>query len=139
MQEIMGTPANWLGIVAAAALGFVVGGLWYGPVFGKVWAAARGLTDEALKEGFNAPLVFGLVALLNLFSSFILDHVLATYGEPDLHLSMMISGGLALGFILPAMGVNYLFSRLSLKLYAIDAAYWLLVYTLMGAVLFLLR
>lgn len=138
MQEIMGTPANWLGIVAAAALGFVVGGLWYGPVFGKAWAAARGLTAEQM-AGSNMPLIFGLVALLNLFSSFILDHVLATYGTPDLNLSMMISGGLALGFILPAMAVNYLFSRLSLKLYAIDAAYWLLVYTLMGAVLFLLR
>ena len=139
MQEVMGTPANWLGIVAAAALGFVIGGLWYGPVFGKAWAAARGLNDEALKQGFNAPVVFGLVALLNLFSAFILDHVLATYGAPDLNLSVMISGGLALGFILPAMAVNYLFSRLTLKLYAIDAGYWLLVYSLMGAALFLLR
>lgn len=139
MQEIMGTPANWIGIVAAAALGLAVGGLWYGPIFGKVWAAARGLSEEALKEGFNAPMVFGLVALLNLFSSFILDHVLATYGLPDLNLSVMISGGLALGFILPAMAVNYLFSRMTLKLYAIDAGYWLLVYSLMGAVLFALR
>jgi len=135
----MGTPANWLGILAAAAIGFVVGGLWYGPVFGKAWQAARGISDEALREGFNGPLVFGLVALLNLFSAFILDHVLGTYGAPGLHLSMMISGGLALGFILPAMAVNYLFSRLSLKLYAIDAAYWLVTYTLMGAALFALR
>jgi hypothetical protein len=138
MQEIMGTPASWIGIVAAAALGFVVGGLWYGPVFGKMWQAARGITDEQI-AGSNMAVIFGLVALLNLFSSFILDHVLATYGAPDLNLSMMISGGLALGFILPAMGVNYLFSRLPLKLYAIDAGYWLLVYTLMGAVLFALR
>jgi hypothetical protein len=135
---ILGTEIHWLGVVAAAALGFVVGGLWYGPVFGKAWAAARGIGAE-LKEGFNAPLVYGLVALLNLFSSFILDHVLSTYGAPDLNLSVMIAGGLALGFILPAMAVNYLFSRLSLKLYAIDAGYWLLVYSLMGAVLFALR
>jgi hypothetical protein len=134
-----GTEIHWLGVVVAAALGFAVGGLWYGPVFGKAWAAARGLTDEALKQGFNAPVTFSLVALLNLFSAFILDHVLATYGTPDLNLSVMISGGLALGFILPAMGVNYLFSRLSLRLYAIDAGYWLVIYCLMGAALFLLR
>ncbi len=138
MQEIMGTPANWLGIVAAAALGFVIGGLWYGPVFGKAWQAARGLTDEQIAQS-NMPMIFGLVALLNLFSAFILDHVLATYGAPDLNLSVMISGGLALGFILPAIGVNYLFSRLSLRLYAIDAGYWLVVYSLMGAAIYLLR
>jgi len=136
---MLGTETHWLGVLVAAVLGFAVGGLWYGPVFGKPWAKARGLTDAALKEGFNAPLVFGLVFVLNLFSSYILDHVLATYGAPGLHLSMMISGGLALGFILPAMGVNYLFSRMTLKLYAIDAGYWLVIYTLMGAVLFWLR
>src|SRR5690606_27361809 len=116
----------------------IVGGLWYGPLFGKAWQAARGLSQEAI-AGANMPMIFGLVALLNLFSAFILDHVLATYGAPDLNLSVMISGGLALGFILPAMAVNYLFSRLSLRLYAIDAGYWLLIYTLMGAVLYWLR
>lgn len=135
----MGTPTNWLGVLVAAALGFAVGGLWYGPLFGKAWAKARGLTDEALKEGFNAPLVFGLVFVLNFFSAFILDHVLATYGAPDLNLSVMITGGVALGFILPAIGVNYLFSRMTLKLYAIDAGYWLVIYSLMGVALFLLR
>lgn len=134
----MGTEIHWLGIVAAAALGFVVGGLWYGPVFGKAWQAARGLSQEDM-AGANMPMIFGLVALLNLFSAFILDHVLATYGAPDLNLSVMIAGGLALGFILPAFAVNYLFSRLPLKLYAIDAGYWLVVYSLMGAAIYLLR
>jgi hypothetical protein len=138
MQALMGTQTHWLGVVAAAALGFVIGGAWYGPLFGKAWQAARGLSAAAI-AGANMPLIFGLVALLNLFSAFILDHVLATYGAPGLRLSMMISGGLALGFILPAMAVNYLFSRLSLRLYAIDAGYWLVIYTLMGAAIFLLR
>lgn len=129
---------NWIGIVPAAILGFLVGGLWYGPLFGKPWAAARGLGD-ALKQGANMPLIFGLTFLLNLFSAAVLDHVHNTYGAPDLKLSLLIAFGIALGFIVPAMGVNYLFSRLKLKLFLIDAGYWLVIYVLMGAVLFYLR
>lgn len=134
----MGTEIHWLAILAAALVGFLVGGLWYGPLFGKPWAAARGLSDEALKTGANMPMIFGLTFLLNLFSAFVLDHVLATYGMPEMGTAVMIAGGVALGFILPAMGVNYLFSRLSLRLFLIDGFYWLIAYSLMGVVFALL-
>ena len=133
----MGTEVHWLAIAVAAVSGFLVGGLWYGPVFGKAWQAARGLSDDAMKNA-NMPMIFGLTFLLNLFSAFILDHTLTTYGAPDLNLSVMISGGVALGFIVPAIGVNYLFSRQSLRLFLIDAGYWLVIYALMGVVFALL-
>lgn len=134
----MGTEIHWLAVIVAAAIGFVVGGLWYGPVFGKAWQRESGLSDEDI-AGANMPMIFGLVALLNLFSAFILDHVMAIYGSGTLNLAVMISGGIALGFILPAMGVNYLFGRKSLKLFGIDGGYWLLIYVLMGAAIFYLR
>ncbi len=133
----MGTEVHWLAILVAAVSGFLVGGLWYGPVFGKAWQAARGLSDDAMKNA-NMPMIFGLTFLLNLFSAFILDHTLTTYGAPDLSLSVMISGGIALGFIVPSIGVNYLFSRQSLRLFLIDAGYWLVIYAVMGVVFALL-
>jgi hypothetical protein len=42
--------------------------------------------------------------------------------------------GVALGFIIPAIGTNYLFSQKTLSLFFIDAAYWLLFYIAMGLV-----
>lgn len=134
----MGTEIHWLAVLAASVAGFLVGGLWYGPLFGKAWQAARGLSDEALKSGANMPLIFGLTFVLNVVSAFVLDHTLGTYGDPDMSLSLMIAGGIALGFVIPAMGVNYLFSRMSLRLFLIDAGYWLVIYCLMGAILDLL-
>jgi hypothetical protein len=133
----MGTEVHWLAILVAAVSGFLVGGLWYGPIFGKAWQAARGLSDDAMKNA-NMPMIFGLTFLLNLFSAFILDHTLSTYGAPGLNLSVMISSGVALGFIVPAIGVNYLFSRQSLRLFMIDAGYWLVIYSVMGVVFALL-
>lgn len=133
----MGTEIHWLSILVAAVSGFLVGGLWYGPIFGKAWQAARGLSDDAMKNA-NMPMIFGLTFVLNLFSAFILDHTLSTYGAPGLNLSVMISSGVALGFIVPAIGVNYLFSRQSLRLFMIDAGYWLVIYSVMGVVFALL-
>ncbi|RHW17132.1 DUF1761 domain-containing protein [Sphingomonas gilva] len=134
----MGTEIHWLGVLAASVAGFLVGGLWYGPLFGKAWQAARGLSDEALREGANMGLIFGLTFLLNVVSAFVLDHTLGTYGDPDMTLSLMIAGGIALGFVIPAMGVNYLFSRMSFRLFLIDAGYWFVIYCVMGAILDLL-
>ena len=133
----MGTEVHLLSILVAALSGFLVGGLWYGPIFGKAWQAERGLSDEAMMNP-NMLMIFGLTFALNLFSAFILDHTLSTYGTPGLNLSVMISGGIALGFIAPAIGVNYLFSRQSLRLFMIDAGYWLIIYSVMGVVFALL-
>lgn len=125
---------NWIAIVLAAVAAFAVGGLWYGVLFGKAWMAALGKSEDELKGGASMPMLFGSTFLLHLFSSFILAHVLRTYGDPGLDVSVMVAGGMALGFVLPAMGINYLFQRASLKLFLIDGAHWLLAYSAMGAV-----
>lgn len=134
----MGTEIHWLAIFLSAFAGFAIGGVWYGPLFGKAWMSARGKSEEEIKAGANMGLIFGTTFLLNLWMAFILDHTLTTYGDPDMNLTVMITGGVALGFIIPAMGVNYLFCRHTLKLFGIDAGYWLLNYVAMGVLLDLL-
>ncbi len=124
---------NWIAMVLAAFAGFAVGGLWYGPLFGKVWQRESGLSDEALKSA-NMAQIFGLTFLLNLFASFILGHVFATYGNPGLVTSVLIASGIGAGFIATSIGVNYLFARKSLKSFCIDAGYWVIIYTVMGVV-----
>jgi hypothetical protein len=132
----MGTEIHWLAVLVAGLSGFVVGGVWYGPLFIKPWLAAEGKTKEQM--GGHPVKVFGLSFLLNLVSAFILDHVLGTYGDPDMHLTLLIATGIALGFVIPAYGVNYLFAGRKLVLFLIDAGYWLVTYAVMGAILELL-
>ena len=124
---------NWIAVLGAALAGFVIGGLWYGPLLGKAWQAESGLSDEAMKSA-NMGRIFGLTFVLNLVAAFILAHVMTTYQHPDLHISAMIGFGIGLGFVATSIGVNYLFARKSLKLFLIDGGYWTLVYTVMGAI-----
>ena len=126
----------WLAILLAAAAGFVIGGIWYGPLFGKAWMAARGISEESAKEGMNMPLIFGTTFLLNLWMAFMLTHLYATYDAVvDPHHKLVIAAIASVGFVIPAMAVNYLFSRMTLKLFAIDAGYWLVNFLAMGLIL----
>jgi len=130
----------WVGVVVAAVAGFVVGGLWYGPLFGKAWMKERGISHEDAAKGANMPLIFGTTFVLNLIAALGLGIVLdKTPAQLSLFDSVQISGGLALVFIVTSIGVNYLFSRVSLKLFLIDAGYWVVIYGVMGAVLALLH
>ena len=42
--------------------------------------------------------------------------------------------GVALGFVVPAFGINYLFGQRTLKLFFIDAGYWLIFFTAVATV-----
>ncbi|MEZ5710925.1 MAG: DUF1761 domain-containing protein [Blastomonas sp.] len=126
---------NWLAVVLAALMGFVVGGIWYGPIMGKKWMGAVGLSEEQIK-GASMGKIYGAAFAFSLISSFFLAHTLASYGkEFSFATIVQISFGVALGFIVPAIGTNYLFSQKSKTLFFIDAAYWLLFYTAMGLVM----
>ncbi|MES2441906.1 MAG: DUF1761 domain-containing protein [Pseudomonadota bacterium] len=134
----MGTEIHWLAVLVAGVAGFMVGGVWYSALFGKAWMAARGVTQESMKGG-NVKLLFGITFMLDVVMAFFLDHVLGTYTpKPDLSLTLMIAGGLALGFVIPAMGVNYLYQQASRNLFLIDAGHWLFAFLAMGAVLALM-
>lgn len=128
--------ANLLAILIAAAAGFLVGGLWYGPLFGKAWMAENGFTEDGLKNA-NMLKIYGLTFAFSVLSAVFLGHLLAFF-DTGPRSTMMISTGIALGYIVPAIGTNYLFSRKSGKLFAIDAGYWVVFYAAMGAVFVLL-
>jgi Protein of unknown function (DUF1761) len=125
---------NWIGVFAAALAGFVVGGIWYGPVMGKKWLGAVGLTEDDVQDG-HKPLIYGGAFAFSLLASWTLAHTFASYGTDfSVPVKVMTAFGVALGFIVPAIGTNYLFSLKSKALFFIDASYWLLFYIAMGLV-----
>ena len=125
---------NWIAVVVAALSGFMVGGFWYGPIMGKKWMGAVGLTEEQIKTGNNGALYGGAFAF-SLLASWTLAHTFATYGsELSVTVKILTAFGVALGFILPALGTNYLFQMKFKKLFLIDAMYWILFYLAMGTV-----
>lgn len=124
---------NWLAVLLAALAGFVVGGIWYGPLMGKRWMAAVGVTEQEVREGSMVK-TYGFTFLLSLLASWTLAHVFATYPDLAFGVMVMTAFGVALGFVVPALWTNYLFQGAKRPLFWIDGGYWLLFYTAMGLV-----
>ena len=125
---------SWVGVLAAALAGFVIGGLWYGPLFARIWRRETGLTNDMLNSG-STMAIFGTTFLLNLLAALFLSHSFAMAGPPSLRYCIQIAGGIGVFFVGTSIGVNYLFSRKSFRLFLIDAGYWAVTYTAMGAIL----
>lgn len=123
---------NWLSVIVAAISAFIVGGIWYGPLFGRAWMTAFGLSEEDLIKR-SVPKTFGLSLLLSFIAALILEMFIGV----DANLAFGMSAGFFVGFgwVATMLGILYLFEMQSLKAYLINAGYCILALTVMGAVL----
>lgn len=119
-------------VVVAALSSFVVGGLWYGPLFGKAWMKVSGITEEKAGEA-NMAKVMGLSFLLQLLAA----GVLLMFIGPDAALGFTVAASAAVGacWVAPALGVVYLFEQRSFGHWAVNAGYQVVAFTLMGVIL----
>jgi len=121
---------NWIAVLLAAVSTFVIGGLWYSLLFAKPWQKAAGVTDEQLKSG--APRIF--------IGSFLLALVMAAslaafIGKGGIAFGTFAGLAAGLTFVAAAFGINYLFERKSLRLFAINASYNIVAFTVMGVII----
>jgi hypothetical protein len=123
---------NYLAVVAAAVAAFVIGGVWYGPLFLKVWSREAGISEAQMQQRHPA-LVFGLGFLLALVAAFVFALFLGP--RPDFGFAVVAGFAAGLFWVSAAFGINYLFAQRSFTLFLIDAGYNTLFFTAIGAVL----
>ena len=79
-------------------------------------------------------MIYGFAFVLSIIASGMLAWLLSAFPSLEVFEKILVALGIAAGFIVPAIGTNYLFSQKSRGLFLIDATYWLLFYLAMGAV-----
>ncbi len=124
-------------VLAGAAAFFAVGAIWYGVLFGKAWQKAAGLSDAQMRRG-NMPVIFGLTFLFEMLIAMVLWHLIARTDPADF-VVMMMAVGFAVGVMVPAIGINYLYQRKSGRLFLIDASHFVVGMAAMGGVFVLFR
>lgn len=125
-------PVNWLAVGLGAVAFFATGAIWYSLLFGKAWQRETGMTEEKM-AGSNMPLIFGACFLLELVVAWMLGHLIART-SPEPHVVMMFALGFGAFLMAPAIGINYLYQRKSLKLFLIDAGHFVVGMAAMGGV-----
>ena len=130
-------PVNWFAVIVAALAALVVSALWYGPLFGRARLEEVGPGGLGVRTAPGRTVA--LSALLLLVSSSMMGHMFArvapaAIGKPWLY--FMMSGGLAVAFVIPSLWISYTHQRISTRLALIDAGFWLAAYLAMGLTFF---
>lgn len=124
---------NLIAVLLCAVSSLVLGGIWYSPLlFAKAWQRAAGLSDEQAKSG-NMAVIFGGAFVLSLIAAY----VFAMFLGRNFGLGPAIGAGASAGlcWVGASYGINYLFERRPLSLWAINVGYHTLQFTLFGLIL----
>ena len=122
---------NWLAILAAAVSAFLLGGLWYGPLFKKAWCREAGIDPDSTPR--HPARIFGVAFACSLLAALLF----AVSLPPGAGAAAGFGAGFVVGLFFVAMsfGINYAFAGRSLKLWMIDSGYHVLQFALYGLIL----
>lgn len=129
----------YLEILIGAIAAFALGSLWYTALFGKVWQAETGLTSEQAQS--NMALTHGLAFVMMFILSYAVNYIVNLHDLAEQTFSHgALHGAMAAGlYCVPAIAINYLYQRKSLKLFLIDGAYVICFLALSGGVMAALK
>lgn len=134
---------NYLAILACGVASIIVGTIWYGPLFGKMWMAGMGfdkLTPEQQAEGKKKMgLSYFLQFVCALIAAFVLAHVLWAFSiaMPTSSFMAGLQGGIWvwLGFVFTVKYGESLWTGKAFKYTAVELGYWLVMLVIMGLIL----
>jgi hypothetical protein len=127
---------NWIAVIIAVVLLQVLGFLWFGPVFGKAWAAAMGKTGD-MSGGSNMLMALGAVNTLICVTG--LAWLLNKVGAGTLGAAITTSVAAWFFFSLTTSSLEYIYMGMSLQLLELNAGYLLVSFVLAGATLNLVK
>jgi hypothetical protein len=132
---------EYLAVVVAAVLAVILGTVWFGPLFGKMWMASMGITPEkaaemraSSKKGDMA-WRYGVQAIGALLMAFVFDFIFV-HAAPAVGSSVkagLLMAFLAwIGFVAPVTVGSVLWDNKTWKYWFVTAGYYLVLLLIFG-------
>lgn len=130
---------NYLAVLAAGVSNMILGALWYGPLFGKMWMRLMGLSDQRLNELKTRGMgkLYASAFIMALVMAFVLAHFAFVWEAISVHDALQLAFWTWLGFIVTTMINPVLWEGKSWKLYFINIGYQLVALKVMALILVL--
>ena len=125
------TNANPVAVLVATIAVFILGYIWYVPLFGAKWRALTGRTEAEGRE----PRVLALLFLATLVVAFVLGEFASYAGASTLTGGALIGLLAWFGFYAATSFADALAERSAPALYFIDNGYYLTSFVIMGAII----
>lgn len=137
----MDVAINYWAVLAAGVMAIVLGSLWYGPLFGRMWmrligTAMPGEITPAMKSSMVRS--YAIQTVTTLVMSFVMAHVLFFVTEM-FDIEGVIGGVTAaiwiwLGFVVPVTIGSVLWENRPWRYWFITAGYYLVTLSAMGVI-----
>ncbi len=125
---------NWLAVILGTFLNMGLGALWYGPLFGKPWMEAVGLSLDDIKNN-PSKLPYPMAIFNSFIMAFMLANVIIWADVSSLGGGMLMGVFMWIGFTGFSFGVNHAFELRSPFVWLINSGMYLVGLIIMGAVL----
>lgn len=122
---------NWLAVLVGVVFSQVLGFLWYGPLFGKAWLRMLGKTMDEL-EADN--MMYVKTVLTALITQIALNLVVVGMGAVGFGAGALVGLLALVGFAASATFLYTTFEGPPENVWALNAAYLLVVFVIMGGV-----
>lgn len=131
---------NYWAILVCAILSMVIGGIWYGPLFGKKWMEIVGVKPEDLKARErmqkSAGLLYALQFVLSLFQVWVLAYYIEGWKEASgIENALWIWAAFVMPTIAAASMWNNDSAKISWTRFALQAGYQLIMFAIFGLIL----
>jgi uncharacterized membrane protein len=127
---------NYIAIIVAGVVYFVLGAVWYGAIVNKPFLKYRGdISDDT----GAAPLDYLFVFVCQLAQAFVLAIVMRLAGATTLEHGIAVGLAMAAGFGISNTFVYGNFHGVRRELWLLESAYVLIAFVVMGALLALWR
>lgn len=129
---------NLLAVLISAIASLLVGSIWYGPMFGKLFMTEMGMNNwtpkkqESMKNKMILTYFLQFIASLVMF--FVLDWYIVTSPHTGIYGGMANAFGLWLGFVVPLAGGNALWGG-NYKLFWLSIGNMLITLLIAGAIM----
>jgi len=131
----MPMPANWLAVAVSALAVFMIGWIWYGPLFSKPWASGMGYDMSGDMK--MDPKMLVVSYLMSFFTAWTLSTLLADTTE----LGAALKGAflLWLGLVATLYALNQVYDSRPWRVWAINVGYHLVGMLVTAAIVTLWR
>ena len=134
-QDKMYIPENWIPFVIAILLPMLLGSLWYGPIFGKIWMEMMDLTEEKIRENLNPIKSYGGSLVGSVLTVYVISLLIAYMDMGTLGGGLTVGFAVWVGFVLPIGWQSVAWEDKAMGVFVLNQAYNLIVFLLMGGLI----
>ena len=123
-----GVQVDYVAVLVASVVSFILGWLWYGPVFGKLWMKLNQVTQKDIKKakqkGMAGPMILHFIGTL--VSAYVLAIILGAIVVVSVSEALMLVFWIWLGFFAASTLLgSVLWDNKPWGLFVLNGAYWL--------------